>query len=195
MYSYLGVLSRHGGIQDDISGMVNYALTFEQGTAITRSRQIVRKWIKEHIVFKVGTPPIAARRYAYQLIRLCLARGTRLIKKIMALRMLPNGDWRNQTAVEIYMPEGSSFDEEAMADVVADGVCLVCLGERIKKIYVERWHGSDLAWDQFIRMEGICALASNTLPDFLMLLTGKRVRPIVEGLARSLQVPLTGPSK
>ena len=66
----------------------------------------------------------------------------------------------------------------------SNGICMVTLGEKLKKIYKERWHGSDLAWDQFLRLEGIGAIASNTFPDFLEKLTDKKVRPIVEGFVR-----------
>jgi hypothetical protein len=168
-------------MQDDISGMINYALSHELGTAMVRSREAIRSWVKSHIEIKHGTPPVSARRYAYQLMRLCLSRGTRLVRKILALKLLPNGDWRNHDAVEIYLPHGSDANIDDIAGVVSDGICMVCLGDKLKKIYRERWHGSDIAWDQFLRLEGVCGIASNTFPAFLTSLTGKKVQSIVSG--------------
>jgi hypothetical protein len=161
--------------------MINYAISHEMGTAMVRSREAIRVWIKGHIIVKHGAPPMSARLYARQLLRLCLARGTRLVKKIVALKLLPNGDWRNQRGIEIYVPIGANVDIATIGDVVADGVCMVALGDKLKKIYKDRWHGADLAWDQFVRLEGICGIASNTFPSFLESLTGKRVRPITHG--------------
>ena len=111
-------------VEDEISGMINYALAHEQGTAMTRARKCARKYITSNIIPKFGTPPLAARRYAYQLLRLCLARGTGLVKKILALKMLPNGDWRNQTGIEIYFPHDTimaNVNLEEIGEVVADG--------------------------------------------------------------------------
>ena len=71
--------------------------------------------------FKVryGDPPAritAARRY---IIAVCIKRNDKMLKHLLDLSLLPNGDWSDTTCVETYVPLTAEIDEDELKEAVA----------------------------------------------------------------------------
>jgi len=88
--------------ETDVSAMVHLSLSVNHGSAIARFRRALRSVIQEGLVVRFGCPPPAAQQYRQHILRLFLARGRRALVKRVILQSLPNGDWRNHSAVEFY---------------------------------------------------------------------------------------------
>ena len=68
----------------------------------------------------LGEPPsfcVAFRRYV---TAMCVTRGPRMIRSLLDLSTLPNGNWQNHSNVEIYIPRGTPFDKTELLKTVAD---------------------------------------------------------------------------
>eukprot|EP00972_Heterocapsa_arctica_P091849 13546360-Heterocapsa_arctica.AAC.1 len=67
--------------------------------------------------------------------------------------MLGNGDWRRTDAIDIFMPDGIDFDQEAIKEGVAESIRLCFASARFTLYPRTRWTRCDEAWDQFCMFE------------------------------------------
>lgn len=162
-----------------MSGQIHWALSLKDAAARTVVRECIKEVVKERLKVLRGVPPVEIRAYQQHVLRLCFARGTKLAKKIVSMRLLPNGDWRNQRDVEVYVPYGMDVDFDDLAEVVGDGLCGVLASEKFSEIYRDRWLGADTSQDRFLRLEAFCGLAKAIYPRFCSRMTGKPVKEIL----------------
>ncbi|CAK0829047.1 unnamed protein product, partial [Prorocentrum cordatum] len=145
---------------DDISGQINFSLAVNLGTGMQTFGRCVVAYVKDKLQIKRGEPPPDAVLYRKHLIRLCMARGSRLLAKRLCIQSLPNGDWRRRGVIEVYVPEGIDYDRTRIADVVGRGIQSCVAGRRFKVYPRSRWTGADQAFDEFVMMEAIHGMVS-----------------------------------
>ena len=155
-----GVHKKTFGMVDGlISGQINWAMALNTGTNFTRWGKHLKAVVKSKIVFRRGQTSASALAYRKHILRLCASHCPRLLARRLALCMLPNGDWRNTSDIEIFMPDGIAFDAETVRESVAESL-RKCLAGRRYRIYPRsRWTRCDEAWDQFLLLEGCHGLA------------------------------------
>ena len=76
-----------------------------------RWAEVVFDEIFTTIVFKRGSPPTAAADFRRYIVALTVDRGIHFLQSLFDLSVLANGDWRNTTCVEVYVPHDMEFDE------------------------------------------------------------------------------------
>lgn len=139
---------------------VNPGLKFLSFTAMAKT--IIRHRLK----IRVGAPHRQRRLFKSQLMRLCLASGTRLLEKVAAYRSLPNGDWRPLGGFETWIPPGPAYDHERIGVIVSEGTVSAVCSSRFTRWKDARWTGADKQFDEAMMMEGVNGLYSLTLVGF-----------------------------
>lgn len=160
-----GAMKRFFALVDGLtSGQIHFALSLRFCTNFSVFSEFLKEVVRRRIRIRRGTPPADAVAFRTQLLRLCLARGPKLLQRHVALACLPNGDWRLRDVVEVHLPEAVDVTKERIADLVADAVQVVLAGRQIKLYPRHRWTGIDDALDQMCLLEGIHGLASAVYP-------------------------------
>lgn len=149
---------------DDISGQVHLSLAVNLGTGMLMFGRLLRAFVRERLVVMRGRPPRAAQEYRQHLLRLCMARGSRLLAKRLYLSRLPNGDWRKREVVEVYVPEHVSVDRSRIAEVVGDALQQCVAGAHLTTYPRHRWTKADRALDDCIMLDAIHGLLSAVFP-------------------------------
>ena len=70
-----------------------------------------------------GRPPVDAQPFKKQVVALCLQQTSNQMLRSIYAQCLPNGDWNNHSAVEIWVPVGTEVQKEAVGRMV--GVAIV----------------------------------------------------------------------
>lgn len=154
--------------QDDMSGMINFQLSLRDGTGMTRFRKLLQREVATTLKISHTPPSREAVAYTRHIIRLCMSRGSRLVDKIVSMRLLPNGDWRDPTCVEVCLPDGVVVDRAVLAEVVADGICIALLGSSMDPINRSRFTHLDVKMDKWLRLEACHLLCTRIYPSWCL---------------------------
>ena len=112
-------------MKDDISGLLNMALSLAASSYMRKFRQCLIDVVEERLVFLHGRPPHSAVEYRQHAMDLFLARGPDWRARRSMLALVLPGDWRNEDQVEYYfhMPGVDDRVPEAeLRQVIAAGV-------------------------------------------------------------------------
>ncbi|CAK0879157.1 unnamed protein product [Prorocentrum cordatum] len=141
-------------VTENVTGMVRCALSLKLAGHMGSFRQVLREVIGSMILFKVGAPPPEAFFYRRMALRLLSSSGSLVIQKFVALNKFPNGDWRNRSNVEVYVP------------AFPDGVDLDAHKAKYKtSLYPrDKWTGADACIDQFLSQELCHGLLTKAYP-------------------------------
>jgi hypothetical protein len=127
------------------SGMLNLAKSVEMAGEFALLRKCVEDVAYRKMVVYRGVGDDDDRLYRQMALKVLIpnSRGSSL-KRAMFLSMLPNGNWRNIHAVEIFLPFGQLVvDMEEFKRDVARGVAR-CLCSKIFFVYaISRWNNSE----------------------------------------------------
>ena len=165
-------------VEGCVSGQVNFALALNFGTNMHTWRQELRAVIRERLVIKRGPPPPSCLPYKQQLLRLCLIGSTRRLEKLLAMYMLPNGNWANMAQVEVYVPVGAACNLNSIADNLSAGLVQVTASSNYTIFPRSRWTKADRAMSEIALLQGCHGLASATFPRFVKRVSGKRLAPL-----------------
>jgi len=178
-------------VPECIRGQIHFALAVNVGTGLTTFQQALTNVVRSRLRIRRGSPPAGAIAYRKHLLRLCMSRGARLVERRLALVTLPNGDWRRQDCVEVYLPEGVDCDVEQIMVVVSQALVCVLAGASFTVYPRHRWTRADESFDQVCLLEGIHGLASATFPIWAASLSSAR-RP---GAANSAMATVAADAK
>ena len=67
----------------------------------------------------IGEPPQEATKLRRHAVAMSVKRDEHMLKSILNLSVLPNGDWDNHSEVQSYLPPGTPFVEKELAVEVA----------------------------------------------------------------------------
>ena len=150
---------------ETIRGQIHLALSLNTGNNLTRFNKHLRAVVSEQVRIKRGTPPPECLHYKRQLLALAMARGSRMLARRLALWSLPNGDWTKRE-IDVWVPEGVDINRERIVAIVSHSLQKVVSGVRMTVYPRHRWTRSDEAFDQFLLLEGLHQLASQTWQRF-----------------------------
>lgn len=159
-----------------ISGQLHFALAVNDGVGMHRFKRVLRELVVERLVIRRGRPAADAESFRRHVLRLCLARGSRLLERRLALWCLPNGDWRSQGVVEVYVPMHAEVNRAALVETVASSLCAVLLPGKFQVYPRTRWTRSDTAFDEFCLLEAVHGLASAIFPRWRALATTRSAK-------------------
>lgn len=81
--------------QDNLTGMIRLAMSLQLGAYMHRFRLILRRLVvSDFTTIRVGTPPGAAVAHRFRVLQLFGGHGRKAVEKLIALSLLPNGDWK-----------------------------------------------------------------------------------------------------
>lgn len=132
--------------ESDVRGQIHLSLAVGLGAGMYQLRGLIRDFVHERLVIRRGAAPRAATEYRQQLVRLCVARGSRLLLERLCLASLPNGDWRKRGVLEVFVPERAVIDRRRVCDVVAQALQQCLAGAKLAKLATwprHRWTGAD----------------------------------------------------
>ena len=147
-----------------VAGQIHLSLALNLGTGMSKFAKAIRKVVAAKICFLRGSPGADADAFRRHLLRLCLARGTKLVAKKALLLTLPNGDWRRRDRIEIYLPEAIEVDRHRITSIVADSLAVLLAGCNMTVYPRHRWTKADRALDEVCLLEGIHGLGSMAWP-------------------------------
>ena len=116
-------------------------------TSPTHCLHIATRWvrclqdeIRSTLKVRIGTPPEDAVRFRRYLVAISIKRDVNSMKSLLDLSLLPNGDWRDHSSVEVYIEYGIDYDQQLLADNVS---------QRMTRALAPRLYGiidQDMIW-------------------------------------------------
>ena len=139
-------------VQQHIQGVVNFALALQEASAMMAFRRALSEVVQEKLTIRIGYPSAECVAYRKFLINLFLSTGRQQCLRRFLLETLPNGNWRNESEVEVFVAPGVDFDRQQLAEGVTKGL-LLALSSKVFTTYNQsKWLGCDLALDEV----GLC---------------------------------------
>ena len=155
--------------------MVQASRSLDSKNALLVWRQAMFQEILATVVFKCGQPSEEALAYKNRILDLCLADARHLLTRRVLLEGLPNGDWRIQDAVEIYIIGTMPDDAERVkiAKRFATGIIQALCFATPWLYPLSRWIGAHMACDEILLMEACHGLLYRTMQRMCLLLGDK----------------------
>ena len=148
-----------------ITGMIRVALATEIAGTMSHFRRCLKTQIRSMIRFVVGDPDPEDTAHMRRVLAMYARTGEYLVERLVVLRMLPNGNWRNRDRIYVYcerMP-ANDVEELAWADRLVSGLSFAVCPRKFKKYARNRWFGKEVAIDQFGLLEHCHGLFSSTV--------------------------------
>eukprot|EP00971_Amphidinium_carterae_P262011 5197117-Amphidinium_carterae.3 len=146
---------------DQITGILNTALSLRHSGSISAFRRALREEIQETLVIKQGSCNQEACLHRQRTLQVFTAGSSKTLSQLMLLSLLPNGDWRKSDVVEHYVDHAMPHDAyPAIASTMAAGL-LVALVARKPGVWCRhRWTGCQVALEEL----GLLTAVHNLLP-------------------------------
>ena len=138
------------------TGMVRTALSVQQAGYMSRFRTVFKSVIRPLVKVKFRRCSEEARLHRLRFIQLFNASGRRMIPKFVANNKFPNGDWRIQSEIEVYVnvdPSDPNFSEQKVIDYCVSGMLFCFCAAKFYAFKKQRWFGAEQTCDQFGAME------------------------------------------
>ena len=147
-------------VESCVTGMLNVSLTLSSGAALSQFRQALARLVAQRLVIKKGQLSADAREYRDFVLSTFVRTGARQRERDHLLRTVLNGDWRDHSSVQYWVPAGVDFDEGNVMETVTQAVLLTLAPSTFKVYPRHRWVGCDTAADQLALAECIHGLGS-----------------------------------
>lgn len=136
-------------MEGDITGIIRMALSLQMGAYMHRFRMILRGIVYSRVKICIGVPPAEAMKHRARVLQVFGGSGRQVVQTLIALHMLPNGDWRDSEYICIFVSpaiRGASEDER-LKQLVVFGIEHVMTSSRLPLYSRARWTGFDLSLD------------------------------------------------
>ena len=171
----------------DVDGTNNFAKTVNPGMRFLRFGQACRAVLRHRLQICEGTVPRTGRAYKYQLLRLCVGTGTKIVETLAALKTLPNGDWQPLGQFIVWMPIGSRYSTERVIRIVTETTASTLCGSRFSRWRDKRWVGAGAAYDEQLLFEGVNGLRTLSFVAFNEVENGKPMRAALEAVDKFIE--------
>ena len=145
----------------EITGLLNFALSLSQGSAMVQFRKALVKVLTRKITFLYGSATEECQQYRSWILDVFAKTGAKKEVKNHILRRLPNGNWQNVHQVEVYLKPGLQHNLPALRKQVISSFVTVFTSRAFKVYPRHRWVGADIAMDQVGLMESVHGLATS----------------------------------
>jgi hypothetical protein len=133
--------------------MIRLAMSVSFGGHMARFRRIMVGVLQQTNLILHGRCSEDALQFRKTAIRLFMSRGeTNPIKRFL-LQFLPNGDWRREDRIEVWLPHGVQADHQFVVNSVASGMTFALASRQFKLWPRHRWLGADVACDELGLLE------------------------------------------
>ena len=82
--------------------------------------EVVRLEIVKTGKVREGAPPSCYSTYRRYVVAMSVSRGPLMLRSVLDMSTLPNGNWLDDTLVEIWIPVGTPYVEQELLQTVAD---------------------------------------------------------------------------
>ena len=94
---------------------------------------------------------------------ICFAHQERKLSlRRFLLECLPNGDWRNHSEIQVFIPPGVSHNRQQVLQKVTAGLVVALCGKLFSTYPQHRWLGSEISVSEVGLLEAVHGLASAT---------------------------------
>jgi hypothetical protein len=157
----------------DIKGLIHFALSLASGGWLRLWRRAIFNEVFETLVILDGSCSQDALEYRLMAIRVFAGAGASKREVQLLMQVLPNGEWRNHSVVEVYIPHAVVVNKRVVAAVVASGLCRVFARARFRTFQRKRWTLNDEAVSKPGLMAACHCLLLRTYFRFLKLVGHK----------------------
>lgn len=131
-----------------VTGFVRFSLSLRLGGWMKLFRKCLRQEVLETLVVREGRSSSAAAEYRRKAVSAFMSVGEARRHRHAIIAMLPNGNWLNHEVVEVFVADGSTWQKEEVASLVAVGLCAALAASRFKVFNRSRWTQNDEAIGQ-----------------------------------------------
>ena len=153
--------------EEQISGMVNLALCLSVGGNMVKFREALAEVVGARLVVLKGVPPPEVETHRRCILELFGQTGRNIAVRNYLLRTLPNGDWRKQDVVEVYVPATMDYDFDQLKHKVTQSLILGLTGTLFRLYPRHRWVGADATTDQVGMLQAVHGLGTAAFQVFL----------------------------
>lgn len=86
-----------------------------------------------------GEPPEGPTKMRRYIVAISVKRGSRMVRSLLDMAMLPTGDWANSTRTECYIPVDMVYEHNELADTFARRLTR-CLAPKLYKVMSKDLH-------------------------------------------------------
>ena len=160
---YDGLMAEH------VTGCLQVALAMRSSMATFR--RCLQMEIRSKLKIYYGVCAQDAQDYREQCLSTFLTAGSRLLWRRLMLSALPNGDWRNKSQVEVFLPPSmqGQASEQKIASTLEASLTSVLAGTKPHLYPRHRWTGCDLSVEELGRLECIHGLLTSTFLRFMQM--------------------------
>ena len=123
-------------------------------------RQSLAEVIRERLLVRRGYPPAEHTLLRRRLLALFCRSGRQQNVKSFLLATLPNGNWLNTEAVEVWVAPGFFFDHSTVSDHIVKGLLNALSGKIFTTYNNSKWLGCDVAIDEIGLAQAVHGLAA-----------------------------------
>eukprot|EP00971_Amphidinium_carterae_P195205 3873604-Amphidinium_carterae.2 len=159
-----------------LSGLIHTALAMRVGGAMSCFRQCLRAEVESKLVIYYGEPSLESSLYRQHVMAMFVSSGANILTNQALLLSLPNGDWRVQDEVQVFLPLGmrqQPVNKTHISKVLTASLLFVLCSKKPSLFVRHRWTGADIAVDEIARLQGIHGLLQPVWKRFVAAL-GKR---------------------
>ena len=150
-------------VAEDVSGMVNLALSLRNGANMERFRACLADEIASRLEVLEGSCPPEAKAHKKRVLGHFIRHGASVATRRLLLVVGPNGDWRAR-CVQVYVPLGhaAATSRRDVAEQLASSLIVALCNSQPSLYPRSRWTGADIACDELALLESVHKLLSTT---------------------------------
>ena len=158
-----------GLMVEHVTGCLQVALAMR--SSMSTFRRCLQLEIRSKLKVLFGVCPQDAQDHREQCLSTFLTAGSKLLWRRLMLSALPNGDWRNATQVEVFLPLSmqGQVSEQQIAKTLEASLTSVIAGTKPHLYPRHRWTGCDLSVEELGRLECIHGLLTSTFARFVRM--------------------------
>jgi hypothetical protein len=155
-------------VDDAIAGMIRFALSLRLGGWMRIFHRALIREVVDTIEIQEGESSVEAK--AYRQVSLSVFMGVGHHRKIVQAIMgsLPNGDWRRQDVVQVFVRHGVHWDRRLVSQLVARGFLRTLAKTSFRIFNRNRWCGNDIAINQLGLFQSCHGLLGRVFKRFLV---------------------------
>lgn len=148
-------------MSEAITGIIRIGLSLQMGSYMGKFRKILREIIWAETKIMVGEPPSHATRYRLNCLQLFGGIGAGAVERLVAMGLLPNGDWRHGQ-VELWVPPDvrNQFSDNQLKARLSYGIEYAVASKAPPLYKRHRWLGMELTLNPI----GLLTLCHNLFP-------------------------------
>ena len=153
-------------MDDDLSGLTHWTLTFNHPLGRAYCSKIIREIVQDWLSIRKGPPPLDARNRSKAILRIALVGQSNQFESRLHMEFWPNGDPSKRDCIEVWLPVGTEVDRAFLVEAVARSIIFIAFSRSQPVIKRHRWRGIYFGLSAFILLDCLFGIAPELLHRF-----------------------------